>query len=254
MTDTLKTISPVDGRIYVERPLETAAGIDRALELARRGAARVGGAAARRRAARCSAGRSMPSSPRRTTSPPRSPGRWAAPSATRPARSAASRSARATCWALAPAGARARPARRESRLRAADQARAARRRRRRGAVELPLLTAVNAVMPALIAGNAVVLKHSHQTPLCAERFHEAFAAAGVAGRRVPVPAPVACRHGAPDGRPARRERLFHRLGVGRPRRRRGNGRGLCDLGPRARRQGSRLRARRRRPGARRSTP
>ena len=35
MTHTLKTISPVDGRIYVERPLETAAGIDRALELAR---------------------------------------------------------------------------------------------------------------------------------------------------------------------------------------------------------------------------
>ncbi len=43
----------------------------------------------------------------------------------------------------------------------------------------PYLTAVNAVLPALIAGNAVVLKHSHQTPLCAERFLEAFAAAGV---------------------------------------------------------------------------
>ncbi len=43
----------------------------------------------------------------------------------------------------------------------------------------PYLTAVNAVLPALIAGNAVVLKHSHQTPLCAERFHQAFAAAGV---------------------------------------------------------------------------
>src|ERR1700677_608872 len=36
MTETLKTISPVDGRIYVERPLETAAGIDRALDSARR--------------------------------------------------------------------------------------------------------------------------------------------------------------------------------------------------------------------------
>ena len=33
--------------------------------------------------------------------------------------------------------------------------------------------------PRSIAGNAVVLKHSHQTPLCAERFLEAFAAAGV---------------------------------------------------------------------------
>src|SRR5216684_3412978 len=35
MTETLKTISPVDGRIYVERDLETAAGIDRALDSAR---------------------------------------------------------------------------------------------------------------------------------------------------------------------------------------------------------------------------
>ena len=43
----------------------------------------------------------------------------------------------------------------------------------------PYLTAVNAVVPALIAGNAVVLKHSHQTPLCAERFAEAFATAGL---------------------------------------------------------------------------
>jgi acyl-CoA reductase-like NAD-dependent aldehyde dehydrogenase len=43
----------------------------------------------------------------------------------------------------------------------------------------PYLTAVNAVLPALIAGNAVILKHSHQTPLCAERFLEAFAGAGV---------------------------------------------------------------------------
>lgn len=43
----------------------------------------------------------------------------------------------------------------------------------------PYLTAVNAVIPALVAGNAVVLKHSHQTPLCAERFAEAFAAAGL---------------------------------------------------------------------------
>jgi len=43
----------------------------------------------------------------------------------------------------------------------------------------PYLTAVNSVIPALLAGNAVILKHSHQTPLCAERFGEAFAAAGL---------------------------------------------------------------------------
>jgi acyl-CoA reductase-like NAD-dependent aldehyde dehydrogenase len=43
----------------------------------------------------------------------------------------------------------------------------------------PYLTAVNAVLPAIIAGNAVILKHSDQTPLCAERFRDAFAAAGL---------------------------------------------------------------------------
>jgi acyl-CoA reductase-like NAD-dependent aldehyde dehydrogenase len=43
----------------------------------------------------------------------------------------------------------------------------------------PCLTAVNAVVPALLAGNTVILKHSSQTPLCAERMAEAFEAAGL---------------------------------------------------------------------------
>ena len=43
----------------------------------------------------------------------------------------------------------------------------------------PYLTSVNAIMPALLAGNAVVLKHSAQTPLCAERLHQAFSEAGL---------------------------------------------------------------------------
>jgi acyl-CoA reductase-like NAD-dependent aldehyde dehydrogenase len=43
----------------------------------------------------------------------------------------------------------------------------------------PYLTAVNSIVPALMAGNAVILKHSAQTPLCAERFAEAFETAGL---------------------------------------------------------------------------
>jgi acyl-CoA reductase-like NAD-dependent aldehyde dehydrogenase len=43
----------------------------------------------------------------------------------------------------------------------------------------PYLTAVNAVVPALMAGNAVILKHSHQTPLCAERMAQAAQAAAM---------------------------------------------------------------------------
>lgn len=43
----------------------------------------------------------------------------------------------------------------------------------------PLLTAVNSIVPALVAGNAVILKHSEQTPLCAELIHRAFAQAAL---------------------------------------------------------------------------
>jgi len=43
----------------------------------------------------------------------------------------------------------------------------------------PYLTSVNAVVPALVAGNAVVIKHSHQTPLCAERYAQAAEEAGL---------------------------------------------------------------------------
>ncbi len=43
----------------------------------------------------------------------------------------------------------------------------------------PYLAAVNSVVPAILAGNAVILKHSSQTPLCAERIAAAFSAAGL---------------------------------------------------------------------------
>lgn len=42
----------------------------------------------------------------------------------------------------------------------------------------PYLTSVNSIIPAIMAGNTVLLKHSAQTPLCAERYSEAFQAAG----------------------------------------------------------------------------
>jgi len=43
----------------------------------------------------------------------------------------------------------------------------------------PLLTAVNSIVPALMAGNSVILKPSAQVPLCGEHFAQAFAAAGL---------------------------------------------------------------------------
>ncbi len=42
----------------------------------------------------------------------------------------------------------------------------------------PLLIAVNVVVPAVLAGNSVIVKHSSKTPLCAQAFADAFAKAG----------------------------------------------------------------------------
>ena len=43
----------------------------------------------------------------------------------------------------------------------------------------PLLTAVNSIVPALMAGNSVILKPSAQAPLCGEHFAQAFEATGI---------------------------------------------------------------------------
>jgi acyl-CoA reductase-like NAD-dependent aldehyde dehydrogenase len=42
----------------------------------------------------------------------------------------------------------------------------------------PLLTAINCVVPGVLAGNSVVVKHSPRSPLCGEHFARAFADAG----------------------------------------------------------------------------
>ncbi|KAG9067476.1 hypothetical protein KI688_012259 [Linnemannia hyalina] len=43
----------------------------------------------------------------------------------------------------------------------------------------PYLSSLNGVLPSIIAGNSVILKHSSQTPLCGERFGEAWTEAGL---------------------------------------------------------------------------
>ncbi|MEL7131617.1 MAG: aldehyde dehydrogenase family protein [Pseudomonadota bacterium] len=43
----------------------------------------------------------------------------------------------------------------------------------------PYMTAINTVAPALIAGNALMLKHASQTPLVGEHMAQAFHAAGI---------------------------------------------------------------------------
>ena len=46
----------------------------------------------------------------------------------------------------------------------------------------PLLIAVNVIVPALLAGNAVLIKHARLTPLCGGHFADAFARTAGAGR------------------------------------------------------------------------
>jgi acyl-CoA reductase-like NAD-dependent aldehyde dehydrogenase len=43
----------------------------------------------------------------------------------------------------------------------------------------PLLIAVNVIVPALLAGNAVLVKHARLTPLCGDHFVDAFRRAGL---------------------------------------------------------------------------
>ncbi len=178
MADTFKTISPVDGSVYVERPLESSAGINRALDAAVRAQAGWG---ALPLATRCGllsravdefVARSAELAPEISWQMGR-PIRHA-PGEIRGFEERARYMLGVAASALAP-------------VRPDDKPGFTRMIKRvpLGVVAViapwnfPYLTSVNAVLPALIAGNAVVLKHSHQTPLCAERFAEAFASAGL---------------------------------------------------------------------------
>jgi acyl-CoA reductase-like NAD-dependent aldehyde dehydrogenase len=178
MTDTLKTISPIDGRIYVERPLESAAGIDRALDSAR-GAQRTWGVLPL--AKRCEILKKAVDAFVAKTNEIAAEITWqmGRPIAHSPGEVRGFAERANYMLDIAPAALAA--------IQPGEKSGFKRQIKRvpLGVVVVvapwnyPYLTSVNAVLPALIAGNAVVLKHSHQTPLCAERFLEAFASAGV---------------------------------------------------------------------------
>jgi acyl-CoA reductase-like NAD-dependent aldehyde dehydrogenase len=178
VTDTLKTISPVDGRIYVERPLQTVKEIDRALERARIAQAAWASIPLEKRSETLARAVDafVSKAPDIATEITWQMGRPLkhAPSEVRGFDERARYMLSAASRALAPV--------------LPDEKMGFQRQIKRvplGVIAVvapwnyPYLTAVNAVLPALIAGNAVVLKHSHQTPLCAERFDEAFNSAGL---------------------------------------------------------------------------
>jgi acyl-CoA reductase-like NAD-dependent aldehyde dehydrogenase len=69
----------------------------------------------------------------------------------------------------------------------------------------PLLTAINCLVPAVLAGNAVILKHSPRTPLCGDHFARAFANAGAPANLVQA---LTCDH-ATSERIVADERIDH---------------------------------------------
>ena len=111
----------------------------------------------------------------------------------------------------------------------------------------PLLIPINVVVPALLAGNTVLLKHSAKTPLVRQALCRGVRRAGNSqSGRQSGDRPRADR--PRDRRSARRARGLHRLGRGRPANPSPRGRTLHRRRTRTRRQRSGLRRRRRRSG------
>jgi acyl-CoA reductase-like NAD-dependent aldehyde dehydrogenase len=173
-----KTISPVDGRVYVERPLATSAQINETLRTARHAFALWRNTPLSERAAIltrfCSEFEKRgPQIAEELTWQMGRPARYA-PNEVRGTLERARHMIAIAPKALADLDTDPK-----------DNFRRFVRREPLGVVftvaawNYPFLIAVNSVVPALMAGNVVVLKHSAQTPLAAERFAECFTAAGL---------------------------------------------------------------------------
>lgn len=174
----LKTVSPVDGRVLVERPLASAAGIEAALDAAAAAAPRWAATPLAERLARVSAlvDHLVAAGPQIAPEITWQMGRPASqtPGEVRGLEERARYMLSIAESALAPLDPGPKP----------GFARAV-KRVPLGVVAViapwnyPYLTAINAIVPALAAGNVVLLKHSHQTPLVADRFLAAAEAAGL---------------------------------------------------------------------------
>lgn len=174
----LQVISPIDGSIYVERALATAAQIDRALERARAAQRAWQNVAIAERArilnGFCDAFEAKQDEiARELTWQMGRPTRYA-PNEVRGTLERARHMIEIAPHALA-----------DIDVGPKEQFVRFIRRQPLGVVltiaawNYPYLIAVNSVVPALMAGNAVVLKHSAQTPLCAERFAQSLQEAGL---------------------------------------------------------------------------
>lgn len=176
MSKSLVCVSPVDGLVYAERPVASEVECERVFQDARSAWQGWRAEPLERRVALCLAALDRLLAEREEI------GREITWQMGRPVRYAANEMngveertrymAKIACDALAPI--------RSGRLNGAERFI---RREPVGVVfslvpwNYPYLTAINSVMPALMAGNVVVLKHAEQTPLVAERLQSAFDAA-----------------------------------------------------------------------------
>ena len=178
MSGTLRVVSPVDGTIYLERPLASAAEVGAAIERARIAQADWRQVAVADRARICRRFTDAMVAMTEAIVPELA---WqmgrpvgAGPGEMRGFAERANHMIEIAATALAD-------------LAAGDKAGFTRFIRREpvgvvlvvAAWNYPYLIAVNSVVPAIMAGNAVLLKHSAQTPLAAERFADGFAQAGL---------------------------------------------------------------------------
>ncbi len=178
MSGSLRTITPVDGSVYVERPYATAAEVARALAAAAAAQETWKRVPVAERAAFCSRAVDAFVAEREAVAAEIS---W---QMGRPVRFAPGEVDGFEERARYMIGA-ANDALADIQIEPKDAFRRFIRHEPLGVVftiapwNYPYLTAVNSVVPAIMAGNAVILKHSAQTPLSAERLAEAFAAAGL---------------------------------------------------------------------------
>ena len=179
MSAILRCISPIDGSVVAERPLATAADAARAVDVARRAQAGWRAVPLAQRMAICAAfaEHMVADKDRLGRDLTRQMGRPIRYTPNEIAGGLAERTRRMV--ELAPAAL--------ADIAASDKPGFTRfvRKDPLGVVfvvapwNYPYLTAVNAIVPALVAGNAVILKHSHQTPLVAEAFRDGLAKAGL---------------------------------------------------------------------------
>ncbi len=178
MSEQLRTVSPVDGRIYVERPLASSADLDRAITTAQQAQRAWRAMPLEKRAALVSAFVDRVVEKKETLADELT---WqmGRPRAQTPGELRGFEDRARTMIRLGLSMLR------DIELGPKEGFTRFIRREPLGVVlvlapwNYPWLTAVNTVVPALMAGNAVLLKHSDQTPLVAERMAEAAREAGM---------------------------------------------------------------------------